>query len=126
MKKYNSKATEKAAECVDAYHSVGEKTDPLGSYTGNPRPELKSADSFSDNAQVFLQRSENLRGKGKFSDSKSSRAGYDGGAYLHDALGFKAGIWSTTRDAGLVSTGIYSPVEINEDDLEPVQDVDDL
>ena len=126
MEKDKSKTTGKAAECVDAYRSIGEETDPLGSYTGNPRPELKSTGSFGDTAQNYSQKDENIVDKADFFGVEKPRPEYDGGAYLHDALGFKAGVWSTTRDAGLISTGIYSPVEINKEDFKPVQDVDDL
>ena len=97
MHEKNKKIPSGAEECVEAYRAGSEKTDPQGSWTGNPE-DCPNPD-----------------------DCPNPRA-VSGGSYLHDAFPFVPGVFAGTElygaemmcDPGLLSTGIWSP---NEDAL---------
>ena len=91
MHEKNKKIPSGAEECVEAYRAGGEKTDPQGSWTGNPddcpNPRAVSGGTFLHDAFPFVP-------------------GMFAGTELYGA--------EMMSDPGLLSTGIWSP---NEDAL---------
>lgn len=91
MHEKNKKIPSCAEECVEAYRAGGEKTDPQGSWTGNPddcpNPRAVSGGTFLHDAFPFVP-------------------GVFAGTELYGA--------EMMSDPGLLSTGIWSP---NEDAL---------